>query len=255
MYPQPQSAIRRNATSRPLLPGTVLVVGMGALGCPAALTLAEAGVSRMVLIDDDVVETTNLQRQRLFERSDLGTPKVEAAENALRRRFPDVDIDIHRERLVPANAARLMADADFVIDACDDPATKFLINETAAQTLTAFAYGGVLRTGGSTMTVVPGASPCLACVFPQASDAADEAGCDRAGILAPVAGVIGAKQALAALSFLSGDSASESGVLTAYELRGRRWRTVRFDRAPDCRICGDPQTGGPTPRRVQSCLS
>jgi adenylyltransferase/sulfurtransferase len=255
LYPQPQSDTPRDIVSRPLQPGTVLVVGMGALGCPAALSLAEAGLRRLVLVDDDVVETTNLQRQRLFSRSDLGTPKVEAAKNALRQRFPDVEVLARRERLVRANAAELMAEVDFAIDACDDPTTKFLINETAAQTGTPFAYGGVLRTGGATLTVVPGATPCLACVFPQARGIADEAGCDRAGILAPVAGVIGARQALAALSFLSGDRDSESGVLTAYELRGRRWRTVRFDRASDCRVCGHLQAGRRPPRREQSCLS
>lgn len=237
------------------MPGTVLVVGMGALGCPAALSLAEAGVSRLVLVDDDVVETTNLQRQRLFAHSDLGAPKVEAAKNALQRRFPDVEVIARRERFVRSNSADFMAEVDFTIDACDDPTTKFLINETAAHTGTPFAYGGVLRTGGATMTVVPGVTPCLACVFPQAEEAADHAGCDRAGILASVAGVIGAGQALAALSFLSGDRASESGVLTAYELRGRRWRTVRFDRASDCRVCGNLQAGERTPRRVPSCLS
>jgi molybdopterin/thiamine biosynthesis adenylyltransferase len=234
---------------------TVLVVGMGALGCPAATALAEAGGVRLILADDDVVETTNLQRQRLFARSDVGCPKVEAAARNLQHRYPNVSVETRIERLTADNAYTWFQQADFVIDACDDPATKFLINAVAINTQTPFVYGGVLRTGGSTMTVLPGKSPCLACVFPQAAQASEEPGCDRAGILAPVAGVIGTRQALAALAWLSADSRADGGVLTAYELRGRRWHALRFDRVSDCRICGQPRMSAPTPRRVQPCLS
>jgi molybdopterin/thiamine biosynthesis adenylyltransferase len=173
----------------------------------------------------------------------------------LRNRYPNVSVETRNERLTADNALEWFQQADFVIDACDDPATKFLINAVAISTQTPFVYGGVLRTGGSTMTVLPGKSACLACVFPQASQASEDLGCDRAGILAPVAGVIGTRQALAALACLSADSRTNGGVLTAYELRGRRWRALRFDRVSDCRVCGQPRTSAPTPRRVQPCLS
>lgn len=219
---------------------SVVIVGVGALGCQAASVLASAGVGRLVLVDADVVDISNLQRQVLFDESQLGRAKVVAASESLASPACTAHIDALETCLDADNATELISECDFVIDACDDPHTKLLINTTAVATSTPFAYAGVARTGGETMSVAPGRSACLACVFPElrADIDADEArACSELGILAPVAGVIGALQALAALGAICGDERFRPGIMTSYQLRGRRWRHITFPRNPACAVC------------------
>ncbi|MFP6625727.1 MAG: HesA/MoeB/ThiF family protein [Deltaproteobacteria bacterium] len=223
----------------------ILIVGLGALGCPAALVLAGRPGLELSLLDHDRVEASNLQRQVLFADSDIGRPKVEAAAEALSRGSAKARLNVLVQRLDEHNAHRLVGAHDFVIDATDDPPSKFLINAAAVATRTPYCYGGVLGRSGQTMTIVPGVSACLECVFPAdpANLAAErnEAGCSRLGVLASVAGVIGSLQGWAALRATTDVSRPHGhptdGRMTVYSAAGTRWRQIDFPRDKDCPCC------------------
>ncbi len=219
---------------------SVLLVGVGALGCAAARMLVGAGVAKLTIIDPDRIELSNLQRQVLFGDSDVGAPKAEAARKALAASAGGpvtTEIRPIEDTLNTGNAESLVSSHDFVIDACDDPATKFMINAVAVSTGTAFCYGGVIRTTGQWMTVVPGVSACLACAFPDDHPQEADGGCSAMGILAPVAGLVGTAQAQDALRYLGGDKSLCPGRMNIYELSGCRWRHVYFPRDPACPRC------------------
>jgi adenylyltransferase/sulfurtransferase len=214
---------------------SALVVGVGALGCAAAAALADAGIGRITLVDDDVVDASNLQRQVLFDDSSIGSPKATVAATRLTRNAR-AHVSPRVERIDPLNVDRHLDGHDVVIDGTDDPETKYLLNLAAVRRRSLLVYGGVVRTGGLAMAISGGASACLACAFPERPTAA-ELGCDRLGVLAPVAGVIGSLQAYLALASLGGEHAI-AGTLFAYELRGPRWRQLRFSRSRTCSVCG-----------------
>jgi molybdopterin/thiamine biosynthesis adenylyltransferase len=148
----------------------------------------------------------------------------------------------------------VIAGHDVVIDACDDPATKFTLNRACVASGVTYCYGGVVRTGGQMLVVAPGRSACLACVFPEDEASSESEGCSSMGILAPVAGVIGSLQAHAALRCLTGDAAAVAGTMSIYELRGARWRSVAFERRRSCAVCGDAARPH-EPRRFETCPS
>jgi molybdopterin/thiamine biosynthesis adenylyltransferase len=186
----------------------ILIVGVGGLGVPAALALVNARVTssslRLTLVDPDLIELSNLPRQIIFGDSDVGTPKVTAAARRLSAISPAAAIESIQAALDTANAADLIARCDFVIDATDSPATKFLINDVCVDRGVPFAYGGVLGLSGQAMTVLPRTTACLRCLFEEPPDEAEVASCREAGIIGPVAGAIGEAQAADALAFVSG---------------------------------------------------
>ena len=187
------------------------------MGVPAACALARAGATRITLIDPDPVELSNLARQVIYRESDLGQPKAEVAAAHLRTRFPQLDIATHVAAFDSHNAISLAAAHDFLIDATDDPAAKFLINDTALQTRRPFVYGGVLTMAGHAMTVLPGRTACLRCLF-EAPPSPDEiASCREAGIVGPVAGVIGEIQAAEAIASLAGAMPRLAGRILTYD--------------------------------------
>ena len=182
----------------------ILIVGTGGLGLPAAWALARAGVRSLGLVDPDSVELSNLPRQIIFGESDLGVPKVVAAARRLEALSPGLAIEPIPVSLDDANASEIISRFDFVIDATDNPATKFLINDVCVELGRPFVYGGVLGLSGQAMTVLPRRSACLRCLFEQPPDEAEVASCREAGIIGPVAGAIGEAQAAEALSFVNG---------------------------------------------------
>lgn len=232
LYPTPDRTRPTDSASR------ILVVGAGALGCAAARTLAQERSVRITLVDDDRVELSNLQRQVLYTDSDIGRLKVEAAAERLARDF-GADVQGVVLRLDSETGPGLVAASNLVLDATDDPPTKFLIGRLCVEAGVPYVYGGVARTGGQWLLVDPGKSACLECVFPPSSLGADETaeGCSALGILAPVAGVVGAMQALAALSFLRRPRRAATGRLHVYELTGVRSRHVDFTPSASC-FCG-----------------
>ena len=247
-----------SATADTLASHSVVIVGIGALGCPAALSLAEDGIGHLTLIDDDLVEPSNLQRQILFADDDVGSGKVEVAARVLRQRYSGLDVKEHAVRLDETNCGTLLAGHDYVIDACDDPPTKFLISRTCVGDGIPFCYGGVVQTHGQWLHVVPGQSPCLACVFSDAESEGDDGGCAALGILAPVAGVIGAGQAREATVFLSSraetHTAPYAGRLNTYDLLGSGRGTVDVSGLPPCRHCR-AVAADDSPRRPEQCHS
>jgi molybdopterin/thiamine biosynthesis adenylyltransferase len=220
----------------------VLMVGMGGLGCPAALALAQAGVQQITIADPDVVDLSNLHRQPWYRISDLGALKVEAAARRLREAFHSVQLKVLPQRVDKECAAMLFTQHDAVIDGTDDVETKFLLSDSAVRHRVPLVYGGVLRTHGQAMLIGPG-GPCLRCLFEQPAAEEQVPSCARAGVLGTVAGIVGATQALLALSALAGEHHRYGRliILDGWRLRGREF-VVR--QAPDCSACAS--IPGPT---------
>jgi molybdopterin-synthase adenylyltransferase len=230
----------------PLVPrvrnGKVLVVGVGGLGSPAALALALAGVGTIGLIDPDVVELSNLQRQILHQTSDLGRPKVVSAREKLLRLNPAVAVLTHHERLQAENLPRLFRAYDFIIDATDGVATKFLINDGAVLLGKPFSYGGIVQFTGQTLTVLPRQTTCLRCLFPEIPSADDIPTCQEAGIIGSLAGSLGLVQAAEAVKYLDRDVELLTDRLLMYDALALRWRAVTVKRNPRCPLCGESPT-------------
>ncbi len=178
-----------------LVKGKVLIVGAGGLGIPAALRLAQAGVRPVTLIDPEQIELSNLARQVIYRTADVGLFKADTAAGRLMERFPGFEATPIVGALNADNAAEIIASHDFVIDGTDDPAAKFLISDSCVAVGRPFVYGGVLGFSGQAMTVLPGLTACLRCLFEEPPPESEIASCREAGILGPVAGVIGTIQA------------------------------------------------------------
>jgi molybdopterin-synthase adenylyltransferase len=220
-----------------IVQGKVLIVGAGGLGVPAAVRLAQAGVRHLTLIDPELIELSNLARQVIYRTDDVGFSKAEVAARRLTTRFPGLDVTPIASALDEDNAAELIARNDFVIDGTDNPAIKFLINDSCVAAARPFAYGGVLGFSGQAMTVLPGRTACLRCLF-EAPPAENEiASCREAGILGPVAGIIGAVQADEASLFLRSSQPRLCGAILTYHARTGRTRVTNISPRQGCR-CG-----------------
>jgi len=221
----------------------ILIVGVGGLGVPALWALARAGARQLTLVDPDPVELSNLARQVVYRSRDIGTPKVEAAARWLGDRFPGVSVERHAVALDESNAARLIGAHDFVIDATDSPAAKFLINDTCIAARTPFVYGGVVGMTGQAMTVIPGETACIRCVFETVPDEDEIQSCREAGIVGPVAGAIGTMQAGEAMRAARAQTTLLSGKILTYDAsRSRRVRITEVSPRPGCG-CGAWQQG------------
>jgi molybdopterin/thiamine biosynthesis adenylyltransferase len=225
-----------------LLAGRVLLVGAGGLGSPAGLYLAAAGVGTIGVIDSDVVDLTNLQRQVLHGTSDVGKPKVESAEASMAEINPDVQIRTYRERLTADNASEILADYDFIIDGTDNFPSKFLVADACHFAGKPYSHAGILRFEGQTITVLPGQTTCYRCVFKQAPPAGAVPSCSQAGVLGVLAGVIGSIQATEAVKFLLGIGELLTGRLLVYDALKMRIRTIHVNRNRDCPLCGSNPT-------------
>lgn len=221
---------------------TALIVGVGGLGCPAALALAEAGVGHLVLADDDRVEPSNLQRQVLFSTADVGRFKVDAGRERLLERCPSLRVTAICERVSLENLDRLLAGVDVALDGTDDPAFGFSLNDRALAVGVPAVLGGVIRFEGLVLAVAPGHQGCWRCLFEEIPAADEVASCGTAGVLGPMAGVVGHLQADCALALLA-DPASQTGAVTSIDgLRGRvrRIQVPPNDRCPACGAAGRP---------------
>lgn len=222
-----------------LLRGKVLIIGAGGLGSPAALYLAAAGIGTIGIADSDRVELSNLQRQIAHGTTDLSRPKVASAREAMATINPDVTVIPYDVRITPANAAGIMADYDFVIDATDNFDAKFLINDSCVHAGIPFSHGGILRFDGQAMTVLPGSSPCYRCIFPDKPESEDVAvACSRAGVIGVLPGVIGTIQATEAIKYLLGIGALLTGRLLTYNALTLRFREVPLKKSASCPVCG-----------------
>ena len=214
----------------------VLVIGAGGLGSSVLPLLARAGVP-LVLLDDDVVSLSNLQRQLLFRTEDIGRPKVEAAAARLRELAPGVQVAPRRERLTTENALALVSGARLVVDGSDNFATRFLANDACVLSGTPLVHGGILRFTGQVLSVLPGATACYRCLFEAPPPEGSVPSCAEAGVLGALCGMVGSWMAEAALRILAGE-APRPGLLV-YDALDGRVRRVGLGRDPGCAVCGD----------------
>ena len=226
-----------------LMAGSVLVVGAGGLGSPAALYLAAAGVGRIGIVDSDTVGLSNLQRQVAHATADIGSSKVASAAASMRAINPDVEVVEHNLWLDASNAEDIIAPYDFVIEGADNFPTKFLVNDACVLPGKPFCHGGILRFQGQMMTYVPGRGPCYRCAFKEPPPEGAAPSCSQAGVIGAVAGVIGSLQALEAVKFLAGVGELAVGRIVTYDAFYRDFdEIVLSGREPSCAVCGDHPT-------------
>jgi len=226
-----------------LLRASVVVVGCGALGTVAANLLVRSGVGRVRIIDRDFVETSNLQRQTLFEESDAKEvlPKAVAAERRLRAINSDAAVEGIVADLTPRNAVELLSGFDAILDATDNFETRMLVNDAAISLNIPWIYAAAVGSYGVTMTIVPGRTPCLACILENEESEpgaiAAEATCDTAGVLNAAAGAIAATEAAEALKLLAQKREALHGKMVSCDVWSGKFQSVRVARNPDCRAC------------------
>lgn len=236
------------AGQRRLLASRVLVVGAGGLGSPLLLYLAAAGVGTLGIVDDDVVELSNLQRQIVHGEDRLGEAKVESARARLAALNPDVRVIAHRQRLNAGNALALIADYDLVADGSDNFATRFLLNDACYLARRPLVSGAVLRFDGQIATFKAfardadgGHGPCYRCLYGEPPPDPPPS-CAEAGVLGAFCGVVGSWQAMEVVKELLGIGDSLSGWLLILDGLGARVRKVRLPADPGCRLCGETAT-------------
>lgn len=208
-----------------LLNGRVLIIGAGGLGAPVAMYLAAAGVGHIGIIDADVVDISNLQRQIIHFTPDIGRPKIESAKEKMNQINPDVQVTTYYDLFSKDNALDILKDYDFVVDGTDSFPAKFLINDACVIARKPFSHGGILRFDGQTMTHVPG-SASYRCVFKNPPPAGAVPTCSQAGVFGAVAGMLGTIQAAEALRYLTGVGELLTNRLLIFDALNMKFRTV-----------------------------
>lgn len=221
-----------------LLGSRVLVIGLGGLGSPALFYLAAAGVGEIGIVDGDTVDLSNLQRQILHGRKDVGRNKTESAATTISRLNPDLRLNVCKTVLCDGNASEIIEPYDFVIEATDNFTSKFLVNDTCVCLGKPFSHAGVLGAYGQTMTVVPGAGPCFRCIFEEVPLPGTYDTPDRTGVLGSVAGVIGTIQATEAIKYIVGIEGLLVGRLLTWDALAMTFREIKLPANRDCTACG-----------------
>ena len=209
-----------------LLNGKVLIIGAGGLGAPIALYLAAAGVGHIGIIDADVVDISNLQRQVIHFTPDIGRPKVESAKEKMNQINPDVKVTTYYDLFTKDNGLDLIKDYDFIIDGTDSFPSKFLINDACVIGKKPFSHGGILRFDGQTMTHVPG-SASYRCVFKNPPPQNAVPTCSQAGVFGAVAGMLGTIQAAEAIRYITGVGELLTNRLLIFDALNMKFRTVK----------------------------
>lgn len=225
-----------------LLNGKVLLLGAGGLGSPAALYLAAAGVGTIGLVDADVVDSSNLQRQILHATSRVGMPKVESAEKAIKDLNPDVKVVKFEERLTSENVDRIFEGFDVVVDGCDNFPTRYLVNDASVFKKKPVVHGSIFRFEGQVTTFVPFEGPCYRCLYPEPPPPHLAPSCQEAGVLGILPGLIGMLQATEAVKLLLGKGDLLTGRLLTYDSLKMRFRELKLRRDKACPACGENPT-------------
>lgn len=219
--------------------GSVLVVGAGGLGSPVLYYLAAAGVGRIGVVDDDVVDLSNLQRQILFATADIGRLKAEVAAERLGALNPEVKLEPFTSRLCAATAADLIGRYDVAVTAVDNFPTRYLLNDACVLAGKTLVDGAVLRMTGLAMTVKGGETACYRCLFPDPPPPAGVISCSEAGVLGPIPGLIGSIQALEVIKVITGAGRPLYGRLLQYDGAAMTFTEVEVSRVPSCPVCGE----------------
>ncbi len=224
-----------------LLDSKVLLIGAGGLGSPAGLYLAAAGVGTIGVVDFDIVDSTNLQRQVLHNIDRIGMAKTDSARETLAALNPDVKVVAHNERLTADNALRIMAGYDVVVDGGDNFPTRYLVNDASLQLRVPVVHGSIFRFEGQVSVFHPYDGPCYRCLFPEAPPPELSPSCAEAGVLGVLPGIIGSIQAMETIKLLLGIGDPLVGRLLVYDALEEDFTTVGLNRDPDCPACADPE--------------
>jgi molybdopterin/thiamine biosynthesis adenylyltransferase/rhodanese-related sulfurtransferase len=225
-----------------LLNAKVLLLGAGGLGCPAAMYLAAAGVGTIGLVDADVVDTSNLQRQVLHSNSRVGMAKVDSAEQFINDLNPDVKVVKFQERLSSDNVDRIFEGFDVIVDGCDNFPTRYLVNDASLKHKIPVVHGSIFRFDGQVTTFVPFEGPCYRCLYPEPPPAHLAPSCAEAGVLGILPGVVGTLQATEAIKLVLGKGEPLNGRLLQYDSMTMNFRTFKLRRNKACPTCGENPT-------------
>jgi molybdopterin/thiamine biosynthesis adenylyltransferase/rhodanese-related sulfurtransferase len=234
-----------------LLKSKVLLLGAGGLGSPAAMYLAAAGVGTIGIVDADVVDASNLQRQIVHATSRVGMPKVESAAEFIGELNPDVKVVPHKERLNSSNVERIFGDYEVVVDGTDNFPTRYLVNDASVWMGKPIVHGSIFRFDGQVTTFIPPnaakklgveAGPCYRCLYPEPPPPHLAPSCQEAGVLGILCGIVGTVQATEAIKILLGKGTTLAGRLLTYDSLKMKFRELKLRRAADCPVCGPKPT-------------
>lgn len=221
-----------------LLDAKVLLIGAGGLGSPAALYLAAAGVGTLGLVDHDVVDTSNLQRQILHTNDRVGMPKVESARQAINALNPDVTVKLYQERLSSENIMAIIADYDVIVDGCDNFPTRYLVNDACVMTGKPNVHGSIFQFEGQATVFYPGKGPCYRCLFPEPPPPGAAPSCQEAGVLGVLPGLVGCVQALETMKIILGAGRPLVGRVVHLDTLSMEVRIHKLRKDPGCPVCG-----------------
>ena len=222
-----------------LLQAKVLMVGAGGLGSPSAYYLAAAGVGTIGIIDNDVVDISNLQRQILHANDRVGMPKVESAKKTLEGLNPDVKVVPYQAKLTSENIMDIIKDYDLVVDGCDNFPTRYLVNDACVLTRKPNVHGSIFQFEGQATVFYPGKGPCYRCLYPEPPPAEMAPSCAEAGVLGVLPGLIGVIEALEAVKIILGKGETLVGRLLHFNTLTMEINTLKLRRDPNCPMCGD----------------
>jgi len=226
-----------------LLDSKVLLIGAGGLGSPASLYLAAAGVGRLGIVDADVVDESNLQRQIVHSTERLGEPKVDSARRTIEALNPDVEVVAYKERLTSENVERILADGwDVIVDGADNFPTRYLVNDASVWHDIPVVHGSIYRFEGQVTVLKPGDGPCYRCLFPSPPPPELAPSCAEGGVLGVLPGIIGSLQASEALKLALGIGEPLVGRLLLFDALAAEFNEVTIRRDPDCPVCGEHPT-------------
>ena len=221
---------------------SVLLIGAGGLGSPLGLYLAAAGVGRLGLVDFDVVDFSNLQRQVLHGTPDVGRPKLQSARDRLLAINPEVKVETYETRLTSANALQLFESYDIIIDGTDNFPTRYLVNDACVLLRKPNVYGSIFRFDGQASVLWPPHGPCYRCLYPEPPPPGEVPSCAEGGVLGVLPGLVGCIQATEAIKLLIGTGEPLVGRLLHYDALAMKFREFRVRRNPKCPLCGDHPT-------------
>ncbi|MCH6546612.1 MAG: molybdopterin-synthase adenylyltransferase MoeB [Deltaproteobacteria bacterium] len=221
-----------------LLDAKVLMVGAGGLGSPSAFYLAAAGVGTMGIIDPDVVDLSNLQRQILHTNDRIGQPKTDSAKQTLQALNPDVRVITYQEKLTSENVMEIIKDYDIIVDGCDNFPTRYLVNDACVMANKPNVHGSVFQFDGQASVFYPGKGPCYRCLYPQPPPPGMAPSCAEAGVLGVLPGLIGIIQALETIKLILGKGDPLVGKLLCFNTLSMEITTLNLKKDPDCPVCG-----------------
>ncbi|HEY8803888.1 MAG TPA: molybdopterin-synthase adenylyltransferase MoeB [Clostridium sp.] len=228
-----------------LLSSKVLIIGTGGLGAPAAIYLAAAGVGTIGLVDGDVVDLSNLQRQIIHQTKDVGKPKVESGKETINELNPDVNVITYNKLATSENILDIIKDQDydFIIDGTDNFAAKFLINDACVLAKKPFSHAGIIRFQGQLTTYIPdNDTPCYRCIFQSPPPEGMVPTCREAGVLGVMGGVVGTLQATEAIKYILGLGETLAGYLLTYDGLKMEFKKIKINHNKRCGVCGDAPT-------------